>query len=928
MINNNFNQHANVLPSSLLTSMERSILAESFVPAADRAMNERQATCMLQPQQGLPTLSEDCNRLRNQLCPSIPLSAVHRYEFGQSKSFISPARILLPDLYFAVEHRKKQLMSNGKSIPNAPDIPHVENISDLKSYCETFEKLLMEERKQVLLCYERYSQYKHYIKIPKKTRNAKAKPCWIYIEGITDARPNVQIGDIILIRPDELVWLPHPNLAVGGYMRQPQVLEVQLQCMEVERHPTGNDRLLVTWLDTQAGIFQAAKNMKSAFNTRLIPDPKQLVRCLTAIAWLATISPPLAMSFLYPTEAPMVPTLSPQTTLSFTEEQNIGFKLNTNQSSFVRCLWQRTQNPSYKEVRGPLILTGPAGTGKTKTLLCAILQILTLNTSQSRTKSNTPTQQTMRILVCTPSHTAADVVTQRLGKHLNSSRLFRLYDADRPVNAVPPPVLPFCYQNESSGRFVLPAVKDLLQFEVIVCTCLDAAILYLAGMTNQQLRHHRKHLEHETKKSFEACGINVDSISGSDNPHFTHLFIDEAAQATEPESLITLSATVDPEKLVRKVEIALVGDPRQLSPEVYSAAAANAGLNKSWIERLLQTPITCLGGGNKNMLGPEMMQVDEFLKYSFQVDGQEQLSTFLTLNYRGHPSFLAMPSALFYSDKLQSAFYDKRVTDKKHELFWYEKLRKIEALSLPVIVSVEENQAEGLWRPQKQFDFPIHFRGVIGKDVSVTINSGFTSNSWKNHEEAAIVVETVMMLTKDGVSSRSIGVMAPFRGQVVLIRKLLRDQNLGAINVGTIEDYQGVERDVIVLSLTRSSDVFVRHDIQRRIGVFGQFKRSNVALTRAENLFVVVGNPEVMKCDPVWEQWLLFCLRNGIWYGDNINGRLLSSNEEDIQFVRRLPGELSRLMDETAEEKKQQNTQFVTVSSIERMLRTTILSSI
>lgn len=89
-------------------------------------------------------------------------------------------------------------------------------------------------------------------------------------------------------------------------------------------------------------------------------------------------------------------------------------------------------------------------------------------------------------------------------------------------------------------------------------------------------------------------------------------------------------------------------------------------------------------------------------------------------------------------------------------------------------------------------------------------------------------------------------------------------------------------------------------------------KQANVALTRAENLFIVVGNPECMWEDPMWRQWvskhwhyksnkvmfhnkktdlcsfssnttqLLFCHRNGLWYGerleeDTINSSMLSN---------------------------------------------------
>lgn len=41
-------------------------------------------------------------------------------------------------------------------------------------------------------------------------------------------------------------------------------------------------------------------------------------------------------------------------------------------------------------------------------------------------------------------------------------------------------------------------------------------------------------------------------------------------------------------------------------------------------------------------------------------------------------------------------------------------------------------------------------------------------------------------------------------------------------------------------------------------------------MTRAENLFVVVGNPDTMWQDNCWKHWLRFCLRNGLWYGEGL----------------------------------------------------------
>ena len=146
-------------------------------------------------------------------------------------------------------------------------------------------------------------------------------------------------------------------------------------------------------------------------------------------------------------------------------------------------------------------------------------------------------------------------------------------------------------------------MEELFAFQVIVCTCSDAHLLYRAGLTNAQLRIRRRCFQNFVTHSVQECNMRGGVIEGVDEPHFTHLFVDEAAQATEPETLIPLSVVVDPLPGSPKVEIVLVGDPRQLSPNVYSTKAADCGLKTSFLERLLQRPISALGGGHPSHVG-------------------------------------------------------------------------------------------------------------------------------------------------------------------------------------------------------------------------------------------------------------------------------------------------------------------------------------
>jgi helicase MOV-10 len=525
-----------------------------------------------------------------------------------------------------------------------------------------------------------------------------------------------------------------------------------------------------------------------------------------------------------------------------------------------------------------------------------------------------------RILVCTPSHTAADVVTQRLSKRLSRAHLFRLVDPQRPIETLPPAILPHCRQDDQTGAFSLPHCDELFGFRVIVCTCSDASILYNLGFTNQQLGQQRACFAHQSLQLSQRLRLpSPPSEWALRCPVFTHLFVDEAAQATEPELAISLSVVVDNEAPF--CEIGLVGDPRQLSPNIYCKKAADGGLEYSYMERLLRRPMNYLSGGFPFMLGNE----DDVL-----LDLQQHRScVFLTANYRGHVSFLMMPSALFYFDRLQVA----STQTIESERYWIHKVQCLQNLAEPTTeLALAWNQMPPSMFQTSQWssvnpnmlqvrhqEWPIHFRGVKGKDKSVSVDSLAGSSSWSNPEEASAVVEIVATLVREGVASHGIGIMSPFRGQVVLIRKLLRERSMAGVDVGTVEDYQAVERVVTVLSLTRSSEKFLKTDINSRTGIFQQVKRANVALTRAENLLVVVGNPHLMVRDGVWKQFLWFCLRNGLWYGETINPEVLAEMQtKPINVVSYLPGEHHKLLGPADSIENP-----VVISSIEMALRRT-----
>ncbi|KAL7544409.1 hypothetical protein ACHAWF_007792 [Thalassiosira exigua] len=455
-----------------------------------------------------------------------------------------------------------------------------------------------------------------------------------------------------------------------------------------------------------------------------------------------------------------------------------------------------------------------------------------------------------------------------------------MYDSTRPSNTVPSYILPFTCQIPGSDRFTFPLPHVWGGFKAVICTCMDAHLLFRAQVTNNAIRCKQQCFRTFLLSENSPLGLTFGQLTVNDDPFFTHLFVDEAAQATEPEILIPMSCVIDPHLLGRKVEMALIGDPRQLSPRAFAPQVADS-LGRSFMERLLRRPVTCMGGGEESLLGPtdqpdsllhDASSITDLIRYYASVDGQEQLTVFLTENYRAHPSFLMMPSSFYYFDRLKSA----KKPDPDALAFWCVMLRKVEAMTSRVDVSIESPDGrtspmtDMFSRIKRQTTWPIHFRGVKGADTSDALEHFSGTDSWKNIMEAHTTVQIISTLIENGVEPKRIGAMSPFRGQVVTIRKMLRHKYFHDVNVGTIENYQAVEQDVIILSLTRSSSDFMEHDVEKRIGVFGQPKQANVAMTRAECLFVVVGHPDTMWKDPCWRQWLRFCCRNGLWYGEGL----------------------------------------------------------
>ncbi|ONK74337.1 uncharacterized protein A4U43_C03F5200 [Asparagus officinalis] len=119
----------------------------------------------------------------------------------------------------------------------------------------------------------------------------------------------------------------------------------------------------------------------------------------------------------------------------------------------------------------PYVIHGLPGTGKTITLVEAILQVY----------SRRPKAQ---ILVCASSNSAADNVLEKLidvkGIEMKKSDIFRLNASSRPYEDIKPEFVQFCFFEDMV--FKCPPLKALRHYRIIISTYMSAFLLFPEGM--------------------------------------------------------------------------------------------------------------------------------------------------------------------------------------------------------------------------------------------------------------------------------------------------------------------------------------------------------------------------------------------------------------------------------------------------------------
>lgn len=109
------------------------------------------------------------------------------------------------------------------------------------------------------------------------------------------------------------------------------------------------------------------------------------------------------------------------------------------------------------------------------------------------------------------------------------------------------------------------------------------------------------------------------------------------------------------------------------------------------------------------------------------------------------------------------------------------------------------------------------------------------------------------------LAPNSIGIITPYRAQIAQIRSVLEERKapLSLLTIDTVERYQGGARDVILISLCTNS--LSQLTSLSSLSEDGVDRKLNVALTRAREHVVIIGNPDLLRQSEIYRELIHYC---------------------------------------------------------------------
>ena len=202
----------------------------------------------------------------------------------------------------------------------------------------------------------------------------------------------------------------------------------------------------------------------------------------------------------------------------------------------------------------------------------------------------------------------------------------------------------------------------------------------------------------------------------------------------------------------------------------------------------------------------------------------------LRIQYRMNKKIMEFPNRMFYEGKLIA--HESVANHTIADLINFEKYKNLRG-ALKEAINPEN---------------VLVFLSVKGKEKQ---RKG--STSYFNEEEAKVVKKLIGSLLSVGINPEQVGVISPYEDQVNLLSEVLPED----VEVKTVDGFQGREKEVILISFVRSND---RGDI----GFLRDYRRLNVAITRARRKLICIGNSETLRTDKLYNEFLKYIERNGV----------------------------------------------------------------
>lgn len=289
---------------------------------------------------------------------------------------------------------------------------------------------------------------------------------------------------------------------------------------------------------------------------------------------------------------------------------------------------------------------------------------------------------------------------------------------------------------------------------------------------------------------------------------FDLAIIDEASQILEPQLIGLLSEHYQEMFAIKK--FILIGDHKQL-PAVVQQSKQESAISETDILQSI---------GLKNCAN------SLFERLLSKYKNQKEVVYMLTKQGRMHPEISAFPNYEFYQNKLEPV-------PLEHQKKLYPN----------VLPQKHENAINDLLATR-----PISF-------IAVTSDKNAISDKVNQREAdviAAIVVSVYNLRRTVFSVDDTIGVIVPYRNQIAAIRKTIDKygiKDLQDITIDTVERYQGSQRDVIIYGFTISKFYqlnFLTSNIVEEDGALID-RKLNVALTRAKENLIIVGDPTLLS---------------------------------------------------------------------------------